>query len=57
MNKNKLKDLLNEIFEKNLGSKLKELERNYEKHSANIELSFNYIEYMKSKIIEKFKRY
>jgi len=55
-NTNKI-EIIQEVFEKNLGGRLKELERSYDKHKANLELCFNNIEYMKSKFFYIFIRH
>jgi len=47
-------EIIQDVLEKNLGIRMKELERSYAKHSANLELCFNNIEYMKSKILKKY---
>lgn len=47
----KLEEIIQDVLEKQLGSRLKELERSHNKHTANLELCFNNIEYMKSKFI------
>lgn len=53
---NKL-EIIQDVLEKHLGSRIKELERSYNKHSANLEVCFNNIEYMKSKLFYIFIRH
>ena len=53
-NTNKL-EIIQDVFEKHLGSRIKELERSNNKQTTSLELCYYNIEYMKSKFFNIYK--
>ena len=50
-------ELIHNIFDRHLGTRIRVLESNYLTHTGNIDICFNNIDHMKSKIFQENKRY